>query len=192
VLAAQPKAASSASVQAARRLLAQGAREQAERVLADAIRANPNDGRAQLLLGQLLNEDDRPADAAGPLTAAVRLLPDSAEAHNALGEAFNNQNALRPARAEFERALQLAPSMAQAHLNLGMVLAQMGELATAAEHLDRAIATLRTTPELALAHYLRAKVLTDRISRKRGPISDRRERRCMTRALWPRSSMRWH
>jgi tetratricopeptide (TPR) repeat protein len=161
LLAAQPKAASGESVQAARRLLAQGAREQAVRVLADAIRANPNDGRAQLLLGELLNEDDRPADAAVPLTAAVRLLPDSAEAHNALGEARNNQNALRPARAEFERALQLAPSMAQAHLNLGMVLAQMGELATAAEHLDRAIATLRGTPELALAHYLRAKVFTD-------------------------------
>ena len=160
-LLAQPKPASGASVQAARRLLAQGAREQAVRVLADAIRANPNDGRAQLLLGELLNEDDRPADAVEPLTAAVRLLPDSAEAHNALGEAFSDQNALLPARAEFERALQLAPSMAQAHLNLGMVLAQMEELTTAAEHLDRAIATLRTTPELARAHYLRAKVFTD-------------------------------
>ena len=158
---AQTTASPGAAVQAAHRLLAQGARELAARALADAIRADPGDGPAQLLLGEIWSDDNRSADAIEPLTAAVRLLPASAEAHNALGEALSNLNALNPARAEFEKALELDPAMAAAHLNLGMVLAQTDDLSHAAEHLDFAIAKLGATPQAAQAHYLRAKVYTD-------------------------------
>jgi tetratricopeptide (TPR) repeat protein len=158
---AQTAATPEAKVQTARRLLAQGNRDLAARTLAEAIRADPADGPAQLLLGEMWNEDDRSDDALEPLTAAVRLLPGSAEAHNVLGEALNNLNSLDAARAEFEKALQLDPAMAVAHLNLGMVLAQTEDLAHAAEHLDFAIAKLGATPQGAQAHYLRAKVYTD-------------------------------
>jgi len=159
--AAQTTAPESAKVRAARQLLAQGKTELAGRALAEAISDNPGDGPAHLLLGEMLNDDNRSGDAIEPLTAAVRLLPDSAGAHNALGEALSNLNSLRPARAEFEKALQLAPNMPLAHLNLGMILAQTEELARAAEHLDFAIAKLGATPDAARAHYLRAKVYTD-------------------------------
>jgi tetratricopeptide (TPR) repeat protein len=151
----------SAKVRTARQLLAQGKTELAARTLAEAIGDNPADAPAHLLLGEMLNDDNRSGDAIEPLTDAVRLLPDSAEAHNALGEAFSNLNSLGPARAEFEKALQLAPKMPLAHLNLGMVLAQTEELASAAEHLEFAIAKLGATPDGARAHYLRAKVYTD-------------------------------
>jgi len=157
----QTTAPESAKVRGARQLLAQGKTEFAARTLAEAISDNPGDGPAYLLLGEMLNDDNRSGEAVEPLTDAVRLLPDSAEAHNALGEALSNLNALGAARAEFERALQLAPKMALAHLNLGMILAQTEELARAAEHLDFAIAKLGATPDAARAHYLRAKVYTD-------------------------------
>lgn len=158
---AQTKVPESPKVQAARRLLAQGKTDQAASTLAEAIHANPSDGPAQLLLGEMLNDDDRYGDAMEPLAAAVRLLPSSAEAHNALGEALSNLNALEPARTEFEKAVQLDPAMAEAHLNLGMVLAETENLKPAAEHLDFAISKLGATPEAARAHYLRAKVYTD-------------------------------
>jgi Flp pilus assembly protein TadD len=153
--------AESAKVQAARRLLAQGKTELAGRTLTEAIQDNPGDGPAYLLLGEMMNDNNRSSDAIEPLSEAVRLLPDSAEAHNALGEALSNLNSLGAAQAEFEKALQLSPNMPLAHLNLGMVLAQTEDLARAAEHLDFAIAKLGATPDGARAHYLRAKVYTD-------------------------------
>jgi Flp pilus assembly protein TadD len=158
---AQTTAAESAQVRTARQLLAQGKTELAARALAEAISDNPGDGPAHLLLGEMLNDDNRYGDALEPLTDAVRLLPNSAEAHNALGEALSNLNSLSPARAEFEKALQLEPNMPLAHLNLGMILAQTEELLSAAKHLDFAIAKLGATPDGARAHYLRAKVYTD-------------------------------
>jgi tetratricopeptide (TPR) repeat protein len=158
---AQTGAPESAKAREARRLLAQGKAELASRELAEAIHDNPEDGAAYLLLGEMLNDDNRSGDAIGPLTDAVRLLPDSAEAHNALGEALNNLNSLTAAQAEFEKALQLDPNAPLAHLNLGMVLAQTEELTGAAENLDLAIAKLGATPDAARAHYLRAKVYTD-------------------------------
>ena len=158
---AQTTAAESAQVRTARQLLAQGKTELAARALAEAISDNPGDGPAHLLLGEMLNDDNRYGDALEPLTDAVRLLPNSAEAHNALGEALSNLNSLNPARAEFEKALQLEPNMPLAHLNLGMILAQTEELLSAAKHLDFAIAKLGATPDGARAHYLRAKVYTD-------------------------------
>ncbi len=161
LIRAQVRTAPGPAVLAARKALAQGEHQEAERILTGAILANPSDGPAHLLLGEILNEEDRPAEAVKSLTEAVRLMPGSAEAHNALGEALNDQNLVQPARVEFERALQLAPSMPRTHLNLGMVLAQMGDLVPAAQHLDRAIATSHVTHDLALAHYLRAKVFTD-------------------------------
>lgn len=160
-IVAQTTSPESANVRTARQLLAQGKTERAARALAAAIHDNPGDGPAFLLLGEMLNDDNRSGDAAEPLTDAVRLLPDSAEAHNALGEALNNLNSLAPAQAEFEKALQLDPKMPLAHLNLGMVLAQTEDLASAAKHLDFAIAKLGATPNGARAHYLRAKVYTD-------------------------------
>jgi Flp pilus assembly protein TadD len=150
-----------AKVHAARQLLAQGNTELAGRTLVEAINENPKDGSAYLLLGEMLNDDNRSGEALDPLTRAVGLLPASAEAHNALGEAFSNLNSLAAARAEFEKALQLAPQMPLAHLNLGMILAETEELHGAAEHLDYAIAKLGATPDGARAHYLRAKVYTD-------------------------------
>lgn len=148
-------------VQAARRLLSQGHREEAGRTLNDAIRADPNNGPAHLLLGEMLEEDNRAADALQALTEAVRLMPKSAEAHNARGEVLSDLSSLSAARGEFEKAVQLEPTLPLAHLNLGMVLAQTGELAPAAKHLDFAIAKLSGPEDLARAHYLRAKVYTD-------------------------------
>ncbi len=151
----------SEKVREARKLLAQGSRDLAGRTLVEAVRADPDDGPAQLLLGEMLEEDGRVPEAMGALTTAVRLLPNSAEAHNALGETFADLNSMDPARAEFEKALQLNSSLPLAHLNLGMVEAQTEELTSAAKHLDFAIAKLTRAEDLARAHYLRAKVYTD-------------------------------
>jgi protein O-GlcNAc transferase len=158
VVCASALPAQTAGAAAARKLLEQGARPQAVRMLDELVRKNPRDGEARLLLGIVRDEDGHPADALPLLTEAVRLLPSSAEAHNALGEAYNNLNALGQARGEFEKAVELDPAAPHIRVNLGMVLAQTGELTRAAEHLDDALKRYGNSPDAALAHYLRAKV----------------------------------
>jgi tetratricopeptide (TPR) repeat protein len=70
-------------------------------------------------LGNLLMEQDRAAEAVGPLEKAVALAPDNAFCHMTLGVYYRKTGQLEPARRELERATQLDPENAVAHYQLG-------------------------------------------------------------------------
>jgi protein O-GlcNAc transferase len=115
----------------------------------------------RLLLGSILAEDGVRPESIEQLAEAVRLRPRSAEAQNALGEAFNAFGESKMARAAFAKAVALDPAFAAAQVNLGQILVEAKEFDAASEHLDRALRSLGTSPDAALAHYLRAKVNTE-------------------------------
>lgn len=141
-------------------LLARSERGRAVQLLQQIVKTNPRDADARLLLGSILAEDGKHADAVALLSEAVRLRPRSADAHNALGEALSGSGDTEAARREFEKTVALNPDFAAARVSLGLILAQAGESAAAAEHLDRAIKLLGKDPEAAFPKYLRAKIYT--------------------------------
>jgi tetratricopeptide (TPR) repeat protein len=146
------------SVEEAWKLVGSGRRGEAVQVLKEAIRRNPNDPDARLLLGSLLSEAGHQEDAIAQLTEAVRLRPHSAAAQNALGEAYSSAGDRQSARHSFEEAIAIDAGSGVAQLNLGRVLLESQQFDAAAPHLDRAIETLGRDLDAANAHYLRAKV----------------------------------
>jgi protein O-GlcNAc transferase len=151
-----------APVEEAWALLAKGQRQPAIALLHRIIGDNPRDADARLLLGSVLQEEGDRAESIAQLTEAVRLRPRSAEAQNALGEAFNAFGDAKSARAPFEKAVSLDPKFAQARVNLGLILLQGGEKEAAGVQLDRAIELFGHTADAAYAHYLRAKICSDK------------------------------
>jgi protein O-GlcNAc transferase len=139
-------------------LLAKGQRAQAIAILREAIKAEPRNGDARLLLGSVLMEERQATESIEELNEAVRLKPDSSEAHNALGEAYNTFGYLKAARPEFEKAVKIDPRFAQARVNLAAVMLQDEEAAAAAEHLNRAISLIGKTADAAYPLYLRGKI----------------------------------
>lgn len=142
-------------------LVAKGDRAGATRILEQILKAKPSDGHARLLLGSILAEEGKTAEALAQLTEAARVMPESPMAHNALGEAYSSSGALKPAREAFRKAVVLDPNFAQAHANLGSALIKLGASSEAAPHLDRAIRIMGQTPDAAYPLYLRAKIFIE-------------------------------
>lgn len=141
-------------------LLAEDKRPQAAALLRSAIRTDPADAEARLLLGSILAEAGQTAEAISHLREGVRLRPKNALAQNALGEALSDTGDLSAAGDAFRKAVGLDPQFAPARENLGLVLLQTGDLTRAAEQLDHAIQLLGETEAAASARYLRARVHT--------------------------------
>ena len=154
-------AAQGSRVDAAWELLAKGQRAQAIAVPREAIRAEPRNGDALLLLGSVLMEEKQAPESIEALKEAVRLKPESSEAHNALGEAYNTFGYPRAARPEFDRAVKIDSRFAQAHVNLAAVLLQSEKAAQAEAHLNRAISLIGRTADAAYPLHLRGKIHLD-------------------------------
>lgn len=117
--------------------------------LAEALTIRfPRHGMSWKLLGVLLMQQGRNADALSPMRKAATLLPNDAEAHNNLGIVLNSLGQHEEAEASCRRALTINPNDAQAHGNLGVALQDSGAL-------DAAEASYRRALELA-PHYARA------------------------------------
>jgi Flp pilus assembly protein TadD len=159
-LLARPVCAQKPAVEQAWDLLAQDKRAEAADLLRAAIRTDPANADAHLLLGSILAEGGETAEAISNLREAVRLQPHSPMAYNALGEALSDADDITAARDAFQKAAQLDPQFAQARENLGLMLLQAGDLAGAAQQLDIAITLLGETEAAAYTRYLRARVHT--------------------------------
>ncbi|MBU8869370.1 MAG: fused MFS/spermidine synthase [Gemmatimonadales bacterium] len=95
-----------------------GRMEQAEPLLAQAVKLRPDLGMGRRELGLVLLQTDRPAEALGHLEAAVSALPEDFASHNYLGTALAITGNLPRAIAEFERALEIQPGEASVLANL--------------------------------------------------------------------------
>jgi Flp pilus assembly protein TadD len=130
-------------------------------VLREAIKAEPRNGDARLMIGSVPMEEKQASESIEELKEAVLLKPESSEAHNALGEAYNNFGYPKAARPEFEKAVKIDPRFAQAQVNLAAVLLQDEEAAPAEERLNRAITLIGKTADAAYPLYLRGKIHLD-------------------------------
>jgi tetratricopeptide (TPR) repeat protein len=89
-------------------------------------------------LGNLLMEQDRAAEAAGPLEKAVALAPDNAFCHLTLGVYYRKVGQVKLAQRELERATQLDPESAVAHYQLGRLYKDMHDTDRTQAEVDRA------------------------------------------------------
>lgn len=124
--------------------------DNAGRLLADAVRADPAWGAAQFELGKYwLRRDDMTA-AADAFGAATRLLPRFASAAANWGATLGELDQPEPALDAFRRVLEADPDNPQGHNNLGVVLRELGRLGDSEAAFRRVIAL---TPALAFGHY---------------------------------------
>lgn len=122
---ARDDASVNASVQrafdAARRALAAGRLEDAERGFRALTMSNPELGGPYANLGLIYRRTGKLADSVSALEQATRLSPRQAMYFNELGISYRQSGQFEKARGAYESALALAPDDADAHLNLGIL-----------------------------------------------------------------------
>lgn len=106
---------------AARRSLAAGRTEDAERAFAALAKSNPELGGAHANLGLIYSRAGKLDEAVTALEQAVRASPKQPVYQNQLGIAYRQQGQFAKARGAYEKALDLDPDYAAACLNLGIL-----------------------------------------------------------------------
>ena len=106
---------------AARRSLAAGRTEEAERGFAALAKSNPELGGAHANLGLIYSRAGKTDEAVTALEQAVRASPKQPVFQNQLGIAYRQQGQFAKARGAYEKALDLDPNYAAACLNLGIL-----------------------------------------------------------------------
>ena len=133
-----------------------GKLEQAERVLKQALSANPDLPEAQNLLGLELGQKGDWAGAERSLRSAISIQPELAEAHYNLANLLARGGNLDEAQYQFQKAIAIKPAYTEAHHNYGLLLILMRSY-------DKAVAefreTIRLDPKLAQAYSDLADVL---------------------------------
>lgn len=110
--------------------------DDARRVLADGIEANPTDAALRQDLGRLLLAAGRADEALPVLQEAARSSPGTVETQLDLGRALESAGRLEEAEAAYRRAVALAPSVPRAHYALGRLLQREGKTAEAQRELS--------------------------------------------------------
>ncbi|MEJ1958383.1 MAG: tetratricopeptide repeat protein [Nitrosomonadales bacterium] len=109
----------------------------------------PFNGFGWNVLGTVLKQLGRSADALASMQKAAALSPHDANVHSNLGVIFLDLGKSSEAETSFRRALEIEPDYAEAHSNLGNALKDLGRL-------DEAVASyrqaLQINPDFAEAH----------------------------------------
>jgi tetratricopeptide (TPR) repeat protein len=123
--------------------------EQAEQVLQQALRLDPDAAEAQNLLGlaQLQSGDQKGAETR--FREAIRILPELTAAHNNLANLLTGSGDYRQAAYHFEKAVGSDPMDADAHHGYGLLLVLLRSYDKAAMELREAV---RLNPQSAEAH----------------------------------------
>jgi len=124
----------------ARRLLRDGALDQATRHCTDILRGDPANAGALLLLAQIACMQGRLDDGVALARRSLAAEPAQARAHNLLGQALSALGRQPEALASFDAAIAADPNLADAHGNRGDALAALGRRPEAIASYDRAIA----------------------------------------------------
>jgi Flp pilus assembly protein TadD len=105
----------------ARRLLAAGRTDDAERAFRAIAKANPDLGGPHANLGLIYRQAGKLAEAVAELELAVRVNPKQALYFNQLGIAQRQHGQFAKAREAYQRALELDAGYSAATLNLGIL-----------------------------------------------------------------------
>ena len=110
------------------------------------------------VLGAILGQTDRNAEALTAIKMTVTLSPKDAEAHYNLGVILQKLLRSDEAESSFKQSIALQPDYAEAHGNLAATLHECGRLDEAEASYRRAIAL---QPDYAIAHFNLASTLHD-------------------------------
>jgi tetratricopeptide (TPR) repeat protein len=116
-----------------------GQLDQAEAVYRQVLAQNPREIRALHLLGMLLVQRRRPAEAVTVLRHAATLAPQSPDVQLALGDALRLCGDAPAAEAAIRRSISVRPLFPQAHNSLGLALVAQQKLESAIISWQKAI-----------------------------------------------------
>jgi tetratricopeptide (TPR) repeat protein len=109
-----------------------------------AVNKYPDSALAHLVLGEMLNRDNKFVEAEHALREAIRLDPKRAKAHFELAVSLQEQRKFREAIESYQTMIQLQPGYAFAYYQLGVCLQNVGDEAGAEKAYREA---LRYRPE---------------------------------------------
>jgi predicted TPR repeat methyltransferase len=127
--------------------LQSGQLEEAQQLIGNALRLNPNFAGGWCTLGLALLMQKRPEEALTNFDRALSLQPDFPEALSSRGTAFLELNRPGDAIADFDRVIALLPDHAISWNNRGNALAQMKRLEEAILSYDRALKLVPYLPQ---------------------------------------------
>ncbi len=119
-------------------------------ILRAEIERQPDRGEAHMLLGNVLAQLGKPAEAIAEYREAIRIRPADNLIHYNFGVLLGRLGKSEEAIAEYREAIRLNSSLALPHGNLGAVLSGQGKLEEAIAEYREAI---RLKPDNAKAHY---------------------------------------
>ncbi|HTW95376.1 MAG TPA: tetratricopeptide repeat protein [Tepidisphaeraceae bacterium] len=124
--------------------------------LQQAIKINPNDAGAHLILGNTLAQAERFKDAAAAYEASLRINPNFTDAMLRLASLYQNLGRHEEAIELFRKVLAIDPACVNAHADLAASLNSLGKADQAIASLRKAIDLEPNRPQLwgNLASYL--------------------------------------
>ncbi len=125
--------------------VALGKNQDAQNLVAAALKKNPKDGDALFERAGLSLRAGNGVEATRDLKEVLRLRPDFAQGHVALAAAYKAQGMKPSARQELTEALRLNPALLEARLQLARSYTNANEGKSAVELLDRAPGRQRQT-----------------------------------------------
>jgi serine/threonine-protein kinase len=137
-------------------LVRAGRADEAEEILRELTRQQPDNAAAYSILGVCLSDQRKFAAAEAAYRKAIRLQPDVAETHYNLGLALGNQGRNQGAEGAYRKAILVRPNYAEAYNNLGVALMRQ-QKHRAAEAAYRKATLLQ--PDLAVAYINLANAL---------------------------------
>lgn len=99
-----------------------GRADEAEQILMELLRDQPEDAKLYNYLGAALGTQDKLDAAEAAFRKGIDLQPDSARLHNNLGICLARQRQYAAAEAAYRKAIELRPKFFDAFFNLGLAL----------------------------------------------------------------------
>lgn len=126
------------NLQAALAALQRGDMQDAERLLAQALTAEPRNPDIHQLLGITCRRQGRHAEAVAHFQQSLALKPEQPEVTNNLGSSFVALGQFAEAERAYQAALAMRPAFAEAHFNLGLLHSRLQDWPMALDALARA------------------------------------------------------
>jgi len=118
--------------------------------LREAIRLNPRDVEAQLMLGPAYSKSQRYAEAVELYQDAIKRNPSTVAIYIELGNVYDLMGSYDRAEDAYKQGIQAIPSQVEGYLALGGLYSKVGRYAEAIETLK--IATAKA-PDYTVAHF---------------------------------------
>jgi len=112
----------------------------AEKLCRESLKKYPGNILAHYLLGEILLEKERYAEAANEFRHTTGAYPNFSEGYGKLGMALSAMKDYANAQAAFERALAIAPDNLEALKGIGFVLGEQGKVKAAVRYYAKALA----------------------------------------------------